>query len=241
MGVLDQIKEIEDEMARTQKNKATNGHLGKLKARVAKLRSELLLEGSAGKGGGDEGFSVGRTGDGRVALIGFPSVGKSSLLSELTETESLAAGYEFTTLTCIPGNIIYNGTKIQVRFALRFAFVRGPAAGDAARARARPLEAPSSAAGARRRSPSRGAAGGVARGRRSRLLSTLWLPPAALLRAAAWRSPLRRCRLAAPSAPRPVGVATAPPRGVYRRRGRSCSICRGSSRARRAGAGAARR
>jgi len=57
---------------------------------------------------------VGRTGDGRVALIGFPSVGKSSLLSELTETESLAAGYEFTTLTCIPGNIIYNGTKIQL-------------------------------------------------------------------------------------------------------------------------------
>ena len=45
---------------------------------------------------------------------GFPSVGKSSLLNELTDTESLAAGYEFTTLTCIPGNIYYNDTRIQL-------------------------------------------------------------------------------------------------------------------------------
>ena len=53
-------------------------------------------------------------GDGRVALIGFPSVGKSTLLSQLTGTESEAAAYEFTTLTCIPGVIHYKGTKIQL-------------------------------------------------------------------------------------------------------------------------------
>ena len=32
MGVLERIKEIEEEMARTQKNKNTEYHLGKLKA-----------------------------------------------------------------------------------------------------------------------------------------------------------------------------------------------------------------
>jgi len=112
MGILDKIKDIEDEMARTQKNKATEGHLGLLKARLAKLRAQLL-EGGGG-GGSAEGFDVARSGDGRVALIGFPSVGKSSLLSALTETKSEAAAYEFTTLTCIPGNIMYNGTKIQL-------------------------------------------------------------------------------------------------------------------------------
>lgn len=79
MGVMERIKEIEAEMARTQKNKATNYHLGTLKAKLAKLRSELFLEQSGGGGGAGagEGFSVARNGDARVALIGFPSVGKS--------------------------------------------------------------------------------------------------------------------------------------------------------------------
>ena len=46
-----------------------------------------------------------KSGDARVALIGFPSVGKSTLLNTITETESQTAAYEFTTLTCIPGVI----------------------------------------------------------------------------------------------------------------------------------------
>ena len=73
MGVLEKIKEIEDEMARTQKNKATNYHLGTLKAKLAKLKSELLIEGGGNAGGGPgDGFDVQRSGDARVALIGFP-------------------------------------------------------------------------------------------------------------------------------------------------------------------------
>lgn len=88
---------------------------GTLKAKLAKLRSELFLEQSGGGGGGTgEGFDVARNGDARVALIGFPSVGKSSLLNQLTTTESAAANYEFTTLTCIPGVLRYKGSKIQV-------------------------------------------------------------------------------------------------------------------------------
>ena len=65
-------------------------------------------------GGGGEGFEVTKYGDGRVALIGFPSVGKSTLLTKLNGTNSEAAAYEFTTLTCIPGVIHYNDSKIQL-------------------------------------------------------------------------------------------------------------------------------
>lgn len=38
MGILERIQEIEREIARTQKNKATEYHLGLLKAKLAKYR-----------------------------------------------------------------------------------------------------------------------------------------------------------------------------------------------------------
>lgn len=113
MGILEKIQDIEFEMSRTQKNKATEYHMGQLKAKLAKLRTELQAPSKDGKGGG-EGFEVQKYGDGRVALIGFPSVGKSTILTQLTGTQSEVAAYEFTTLTCIPGVIHYNDAKIQL-------------------------------------------------------------------------------------------------------------------------------
>ena len=103
MGILEKIKDIELEMSRTQKNKATEGHLGILKSKLAKLRTQLLAPSKTG-GGDGEGFEVSKYGHGRVALIGFPSVGKSTLLTLATGTDSEAAAYEFTTLTCIPAS-----------------------------------------------------------------------------------------------------------------------------------------
>eukprot|EP00795_Rhopilema_esculentum_P009589 gene9589-17346_t len=92
---------------------ATEYHLGLLKAKLAKYRSQLL-EPAKSAGAKGEGFDVMKSGDARVALIGFPSVGKSTLLNLLTDTASESASYEFTTLTCIPGVIEYNGANIQL-------------------------------------------------------------------------------------------------------------------------------
>ncbi|XP_044724278.1 TGS domain-containing protein [Hirsutella rhossiliensis] len=96
---VEKIKEIESEMARTQKNKATSFHLGQLKAKLAKLKRELLTPSSGSGGGGGSGFDVARTGVASVGFIGFPSV---------------AAAYEFTTLTSVPGQVIYNGAPLQM-------------------------------------------------------------------------------------------------------------------------------
>ncbi|XP_033126636.1 developmentally-regulated GTP-binding protein 1 [Anneissia japonica] len=113
MGILEKIAEIEAEMARTQRNKATSSHLGLLKARLAKLRRELITP-KGGSGPAGEGFDVAKTGDARIGFVGFPSVGKSTLLSNLAGVYSEVAAYEFTTLTTVPGVIRYKGAKIQL-------------------------------------------------------------------------------------------------------------------------------
>lgn len=111
MGVLERINEIEAEMARTQKNKATEYHMGCLKARIAKLRRDLAQPRNTTSG---VSFEVQKSGDARVALIGLPSVGKSTLLSILTNANSQAGDYDFTTLDCVPGRMIVNDAKIQI-------------------------------------------------------------------------------------------------------------------------------
>jgi ribosome-interacting GTPase 1 len=88
MGIQDRMKEIEEEMARTQKNKATSYHLGRLKAQLAKLRTQLLepAPGTVAKTG--DGFEVTKYGNGRVALIGvLATAGATSLrLPKLSDT-----------------------------------------------------------------------------------------------------------------------------------------------------------
>jgi small GTP-binding protein len=113
-SITQKILDIENEMARTQKNKATEGHLGLLKAKLSKLRKEQVDQVMRSGGGAGEGFDVIKSGDSRIGLVGFPSVGKSTLLTKITDTFSEVNEREFTTLTCIPGVINYRGAKFQL-------------------------------------------------------------------------------------------------------------------------------
>ena len=106
------VKELEEEISTTKYNKKTQSHIGLIKAKLAKLKEEYQRK-SAAKGGGT-GFSVKRSGDATVIMVGFPSVGKSTLLNALTNANSPVGAYAFTTLTCIPGLLEYNHAKIQV-------------------------------------------------------------------------------------------------------------------------------
>ncbi|KAG8036048.1 hypothetical protein G9C98_004627 [Cotesia typhae] len=90
--ILEKIAAIESEMSRTQKNKATSGHLATLKAKLAKLRRELITPKGGGGGAGEQGFEVAKTGDARIGFVGFPSVGKSTLLSTLADLPGIIEG-----------------------------------------------------------------------------------------------------------------------------------------------------
>ena len=87
--IEEQIQSLEDEIGKTKYNKSTQGHIGKLKAKIAALKARKeKAQAHAKSSGGGPGFEVKKSGDASVALVGFPSVGKSSLISQLTEADS---------------------------------------------------------------------------------------------------------------------------------------------------------
>lgn len=112
-SIEEHITEVEDEIRKTQYNKATSHHIGRLRAKLAVLRLDRDKR-AASKGGSGLGYAVRKSGHATVGLVGYPSVGKSTLLTALTGAESEAAAYDFTTVSIIPGMLRYGGASIQI-------------------------------------------------------------------------------------------------------------------------------
>ncbi|MCK4970175.1 MAG: GTP-binding protein [Thermoplasmata archaeon] len=108
----EQIKEIEEEISSTKYNKATQHHIGKLKAKLARLRVESDAR-AASKGGG-KGYAIRKSGNATVAIVGLPSSGKSTLLNNLTQADSEIGHFDFTTTTVVPGTLKHRGANIQM-------------------------------------------------------------------------------------------------------------------------------
>jgi ribosome-interacting GTPase 1 len=113
MGLEEEIEALQEEIAETPYNKSTEAHIGRLKAKLAEKKEELEKR-QQQSGGGSGGYAVEKHGDATVALVGFPSVGKSTLLNALTNAESETGAYEFTTLDVNPGMLQYNGANVQL-------------------------------------------------------------------------------------------------------------------------------
>jgi uncharacterized protein len=114
LTIDEQIEEIEAVLRKTPHHKATNGFIGAMRAKIARLRDKEIDIATKGSGGGGGGFTVKKQGDATIVLVGPPSAGKSTLLNQLTNAESKVAPYAFTTVTVVPGMLKYNEAYIQI-------------------------------------------------------------------------------------------------------------------------------
>ncbi len=112
VNYIEQIKRFEDELRKTKYNKKTQHHIGLVKAKIARLREKQATRASSK--GRTKGYDVRKTGDGTVIIVGYPSVGKSTLLNRLTNANSKVGEYAFTTLDIVPGLMKYKHAKIQI-------------------------------------------------------------------------------------------------------------------------------
>lgn len=113
IDIQQQIKDIEDVLKKTPHHKATNGFIGAMRAKIARLKDKEVESTSKSSGGGG-GYSVKKQGDATLVLIGPPSAGKSTLINLLTNAESKVAAYAFTTVSVIPGMLKYRDGYIQI-------------------------------------------------------------------------------------------------------------------------------
>ncbi len=111
-SIQDRIAEYEAEITNTKYNKKTQHSIGILKAKIAQLKEKAETRQASQKAG--LGFGVRKSGDATVVILGFPSVGKSTLLNDITNAKSLVGAYDFTTLDVIPGLLEVNHAKIQI-------------------------------------------------------------------------------------------------------------------------------
>lgn len=113
LTIDEQVAQIQEILRKTPHHKATNGFIGAMRAKIARLRDRELDQSSKGGGGGG-GFQVKKQGDATVVLVGPPSAGKSTLINKLTNAESKVAPYAFTTVTVVPGMLKYKEAYIQI-------------------------------------------------------------------------------------------------------------------------------
>jgi len=114
LTIDEQIEQIEEVLRKTPHHKATNGFIGSMRAKIARLRDKEIEQSGKKGGGGGGGYHVKKQGDATVVIVGPPSAGKSTLINQVTNAESKVAPYAFTTVTVIPGMLKYNEAYIQI-------------------------------------------------------------------------------------------------------------------------------
>ncbi len=94
------------------KHKGTDKLRGQLRSKLSRLKEESQKKRSVGRG--FYLFNVKKEGAGQVVLAGLPNVGKSTLLSRLTNATTDIGEYPFTTRVPVVGMMDFENIQIQL-------------------------------------------------------------------------------------------------------------------------------
>ena len=110
--IEEKIELLQEMIAIIPKHKGTNKLIGELRSKLASLRKEAQNKPQKHKVYNP--YSITRQGAGQVIVIGFPNVGKSSLVARLTNVHTAVAPYPFTTDKPIVGMMPFENINIQL-------------------------------------------------------------------------------------------------------------------------------
>ncbi len=110
----DRMKYLQEMISAAPKHKSSEHLLAQLRKKLADLKKELVLGAKKKAGSGGGGWAIRKEGDAQVVLIGYPSSGKSTILSRLTNAKPLIADYPYTTQEPEIGTMKYSNVAIQL-------------------------------------------------------------------------------------------------------------------------------
>ncbi|MEW6365542.1 MAG: GTPase [Acidobacteriota bacterium] len=108
----EKLEALQEMLATIPKHKGTEKMQADLKKRIARMKLEEEQREKHGKRGGQ--FRVEKQGAGQAVLVGFPNVGKSSLVAAMTNAHPEVADYPFTTHLPGPGIMPFENVQLQL-------------------------------------------------------------------------------------------------------------------------------
>jgi hypothetical protein len=106
------IETLEQMLSIMPKHKGTDKLRAELRSKIAKLSGEAQRKLAISRRG--SGYNIKKEGAGQIVLVGLPNVGKSQLVSTVTEATTKVTDWPFTTQIPIPGMMKFENIQVQL-------------------------------------------------------------------------------------------------------------------------------